>query len=262
MIYIYVKIHKVTGLKYFGKTTKDNYAGYLGSGLIWKRHLSKYGNHVVTFLIKTFENNDMENCKNFCIKFSEDNNIVKSKNWANLRVENGMDGAPVGHEGSKPSEESRRLSSERSKEMWQSLEFRDKISISQKQSWDSERKIKHAEKLSGRKRPDQSERLKGSRLPESHPFNKKEVPKKENHKEKISKALKNRPKSLEHKMKLAWNKFKNKQDFENYLQFIEKCSKLKLEGNSISKIADTLKVSWDAVKTAIMLNNEYLLAEK
>lgn len=38
IIHLYVKIHNVTGLKYFGKTTKDPFK-YRGSGKYWLAHL-------------------------------------------------------------------------------------------------------------------------------------------------------------------------------------------------------------------------------
>lgn len=38
-ITLYIKIHNVTGLKYFGKTTKNNPEKYTGSGKHWKRHI-------------------------------------------------------------------------------------------------------------------------------------------------------------------------------------------------------------------------------
>lgn len=38
MIHLYIKTHNTTGLKYFGKTTKDPYK-YLGSGKHWRAHL-------------------------------------------------------------------------------------------------------------------------------------------------------------------------------------------------------------------------------
>ena len=40
--YLYVKQHSITGMKYFGKTTR-NPIKYIGSGKYWKRHISKHG---------------------------------------------------------------------------------------------------------------------------------------------------------------------------------------------------------------------------
>lgn len=94
MIYLYVKTHLKTGLKYFGKTTKDP-KRYKGSGKYWKAHLRKHGNFVETKIINIFE--DEKECTNFALQFSKDNGIVKSEEWANLIDENGLDGAPKGN---------------------------------------------------------------------------------------------------------------------------------------------------------------------
>lgn len=94
-IYLYVKTHNKTGLKYFGKTTKADPISYVGSGLYWKRHLSKYGSDFSTEIIGEFY--DTESCYDFAIKFSEEHDIVNSPLWANLIIENGMDGAPKGN---------------------------------------------------------------------------------------------------------------------------------------------------------------------
>lgn len=85
MIYLYVKTHNRTGLKYFGKTTRANPFKYKGSGIRWRRHLAKHGNDVNTDIISSFE--DHERAKEFAIKFSKDNNIVESDDWANLKNE-------------------------------------------------------------------------------------------------------------------------------------------------------------------------------
>ena len=41
-IYLYVKQHSVTGLKYFGRTECKNPFRYKGSGSYWKKHLKKH----------------------------------------------------------------------------------------------------------------------------------------------------------------------------------------------------------------------------
>jgi transposase len=43
LIYLYVKTHNKTGLKYLGKTTKLDPHKYSGSGKRWLRHLKKHG---------------------------------------------------------------------------------------------------------------------------------------------------------------------------------------------------------------------------
>ncbi len=94
-IYLYIKRHKVTGLKYFGKTTKTNIQSYRGSGKYWQRHLKKYGNITETIWIsQPFY--DKEVLTEFALFFSEIFNIVESDEWANLINENGLDGAPKG----------------------------------------------------------------------------------------------------------------------------------------------------------------------
>jgi hypothetical protein len=40
-IYLYVKTHNNTGMKYLGKTTKPDPHKYPGSGKRWTRHLKK-----------------------------------------------------------------------------------------------------------------------------------------------------------------------------------------------------------------------------
>ena len=56
MITLYVKTHRVTGLKYFGKTVKPDPYRYRGSGTYWLRHLRKHGYDVETKIVGTFEN--------------------------------------------------------------------------------------------------------------------------------------------------------------------------------------------------------------
>lgn len=95
MITLYIKTHNVTGLKYFGKTTKKDPYKYKGSGKYWLQHLKKHGYDVSTEIIGRFDS--QEDCTKFALKFSEENQILESKEWANLRVENGLDGAPTGN---------------------------------------------------------------------------------------------------------------------------------------------------------------------
>ena len=92
-IYLYIKRHKVTGLKYFGKTTKSNPYSYPGSGKYWNRHCSEHGkgNEFVE-TIDVWYFSDQDECTEFALKFSKENNIVESKEWANLVEENGLDG--------------------------------------------------------------------------------------------------------------------------------------------------------------------------
>jgi len=87
--YLYHKRHRQTGLNYFGKTIRDPYV-YLGSGVRWTNHLAKHGKDVETVNIWAFD--DLLECSAFAIEFSVKHNIVESTDWANLRIENGLDG--------------------------------------------------------------------------------------------------------------------------------------------------------------------------
>jgi hypothetical protein len=86
--YLYIKTHNETGLKYFGKTTKDPY-NYTGSGIKWLRHLAKHGNNVETDVLGCFT--DKEECLLIALEFSIKHNIVDSAEWANLMIES-LDG--------------------------------------------------------------------------------------------------------------------------------------------------------------------------
>ena len=88
--YLYIKQHKITGLKYFGKTTKENPVTYLGSGKHWLRHIKKHGEHIETIWYQLFT--DEKLLTEYALNFSKQNDIVVSKEWANLKEENGLDG--------------------------------------------------------------------------------------------------------------------------------------------------------------------------
>ena len=83
-IYLYIKTHLKTGLKYFGKTTADPFT-YPGSGKYWTRHLRVHGYDVQTVVFGIFQK--VEDAKCAAIKFSIDNDIVNSDEWANLKPE-------------------------------------------------------------------------------------------------------------------------------------------------------------------------------
>ena len=95
--WLYIKQHNKTGLKYFGKTTKDPYK-YRGSGKYWKDHIRKHGNDVKTIWCELFDNKEI--LTEYAMKFSKENNIVESDEWANLILENGIDGNVPGNKAS------------------------------------------------------------------------------------------------------------------------------------------------------------------
>ena len=89
--YLYIKQHEITGMKYFGKTTKSDPIKYKGSGKHWKRHIKKHGiQYVKTLWYKLFT--DKDELMNFALNFSKQNDIVNSPLWLNLKEENGLDG--------------------------------------------------------------------------------------------------------------------------------------------------------------------------
>jgi hypothetical protein len=187
--YLYIKTHNITGLKYFGKTTKDPIT-YRGSGKYWRAHLKKHGNDVTTEVLGYYT--DKERCSKIALEFSISNNIIKAVNenntkvWANQINENGTDGGATTY--GPRSEETKQKISEiqkgkivgestklkikearanqknvRKQGEWSpSLESRKKISASltgRKRNPESVQKT--ADKLRGRKRPDVSKKLKG-----------------------------------------------------------------------------------------------------
>lgn len=86
-IYLYVKTHNKTGLKYLGKTTKKNPYKYPGSGVKWNRHLKKHGKDISTEILLVTE--DKEELKQTGLFFSKLWNIVESDEWANFIPESG-----------------------------------------------------------------------------------------------------------------------------------------------------------------------------
>jgi hypothetical protein len=90
---LYVKTHNETGLKYLGQTRRDPFK-YKGSGTWWSYHLKKHGNNHSTEILalcKTKE--ELATCGIF---FSKLFNVVESKEWANLEIEDGRGGSVKG----------------------------------------------------------------------------------------------------------------------------------------------------------------------
>lgn len=96
---LYIATHAITGKKYFGKTicyfTKEELQKkYHGSGEYWNKHLNKHGDYVLMeiYRICSLDETDEDYVKPIALKFSEENDIVKSTDWANMIPENGLDG--------------------------------------------------------------------------------------------------------------------------------------------------------------------------
>ena len=91
-IYLYKKTHNKTGLQYLGKTIKDPYK-YKGSGDHWIPHIKKHGYDVTTEILRECQTN--EEVKEWGLYYSELWNVVDSKDWANMRPEEGTGGGTL-----------------------------------------------------------------------------------------------------------------------------------------------------------------------
>lgn len=87
IIYLYVKTHRKTGLKYLGKTTNLNPHKYTGSGIDWKQHLKEHGAEYDTEIIK--ECTSKEELSQWGRYYSKLWNVAESKEWANRIPETG-----------------------------------------------------------------------------------------------------------------------------------------------------------------------------
>lgn len=87
IIYLYVKTHNKTGLKYLGKTTKEDPHKYHGSGADWKEHLKEYGFDYTTEIIR--ECRTKEELNLWGRYYSDLWNVAKSIEWANRIPETG-----------------------------------------------------------------------------------------------------------------------------------------------------------------------------
>lgn len=94
--WLIIKQHNITGLKYFCKTINKDPIKYKGSGTVWRRHLKIHGCNISTLWCQLFLSK--EELQYYAINFSIENDIVNAKDsqgnkiWANLIIENGIDG--------------------------------------------------------------------------------------------------------------------------------------------------------------------------
>lgn len=87
-IYLYVKTHNITGLKYLGKTVNKDPHKYKGSGKRWINHIKIHGYNVTTIIIKECKTSDE---LIFWGRYYSDLwNVVASEEWANLKPEEGQ----------------------------------------------------------------------------------------------------------------------------------------------------------------------------
>jgi len=88
-IYLYLKTHNKTGLKYLGKTVQDPFK-YRGSGKRWINHINHHGYDVSTEIL--FQSTDANEIKEKGIYYSNLWHIVESTEFANLKIEEGDGG--------------------------------------------------------------------------------------------------------------------------------------------------------------------------
>lgn len=131
IIYLYVKTHNKTGLKYLGKTVSKDPHAYAGSGKYWKNHLRKHGYDYTTEILQ--ECSSAEELKYWGNYYSKLFDVVESNEWANLMPEVG-DG----------------INSEFAKNMWTDPIYREKIA----ESWSLERKNLQKERMQIQKNTD------------------------------------------------------------------------------------------------------------
>lgn len=157
MIYLYVKTHK-SGLKYLGKTAANDPHKYPGSGKYWKLHCNKHGYEYDTTIL--FESEDPTEIREKGIYYSQLWDVVKSKDWANLKEEQGDGGAMI------HTAESNQRRSETMKKRSFTDEHRKNLSISGKGHADN----RSPESLASFKAK-ASAKLKGRILSEEHKAN-------------------------------------------------------------------------------------------
>ena len=190
MIYLYIKQHSVTGLKYFGKTNCLNPFKYNGSGKYWCRHIKKHGKqHVKTIELYGFDKEQL--CSEFALKFSKDNNIAESDDWANLVDENGKHGQVLGFKHSKKSKLKMSISS---KDKITSEETKRKLSNTLKGRILSPTTPEKCRNISLAKKGKKANPLGVAKTAEKNRGKKRTI----EQRNKISDALKNKPKSEQH----------------------------------------------------------------
>jgi hypothetical protein len=86
-IYLYVKTHNITNVKYLGKTKNIDPHTYKGSGIDWKAHLKEYGADYTTEIIR--ECHTTQELNEWGRYYSKLWNVVESKDWANRIPETG-----------------------------------------------------------------------------------------------------------------------------------------------------------------------------
>jgi len=88
--YLYIKTHKITGLKYLGQTSASDPHKYPGSGVDWKNHLKEHGYNYTTEILRECQSKDER--REWGLYYSNLWNVVESEEWANRIPETGGGG--------------------------------------------------------------------------------------------------------------------------------------------------------------------------
>lgn len=98
--WLMIKVHSTTKKKYFCKTQRTfgskSFDNYKGSGKYWTHHIKKHGSEYVYNELVIGPYTNKEQLINLATYISESLDVVNSDEWANLRIENGIDGNPLG----------------------------------------------------------------------------------------------------------------------------------------------------------------------
>lgn len=150
--------HNITGLKYFCKTTVlSRVHRYKGSGISWLKHLRQHGFDVNVGVLGFYV--EEKRCLDAAKKFSDENNIVCSQEWANAVPETGRNGACM------KGERNPFFGKKHSPETAERLRLA-KIgrSVNGGKPKSPEHKAKLSAALKGRKNPEVAEKLRGKTL--------------------------------------------------------------------------------------------------
>jgi hypothetical protein len=229
--HLYIKTHNKTGLKYFGKTTKDPYR-YRGSGKRWLAHLKKHDTDISTDVLGYYINK--QECLDAAMAFSKENNIVESVEWANMIDENGVDGGATRfgpHSDATKKKISsaqigKKLSEEVKNKIKESRKLQDMSHMKKTKSEEHRQKI--SKSLTGRNRSPESiaktaDALRGRKRPEAAEWMKHRV---------VSDDTKNKM-SAAQKGKVVSEETKNKIRKARKLQVITQETKNKLKGKIV-----------------------------
>ena len=91
-------IKELNGVLYFCKSTAADIEKYPGSGVVWKKRIKKYGKENIKTLWVSDWYHDAHEIQEIALQFSQENKIVESSQWANLKPEDGLDGGHPGDE--------------------------------------------------------------------------------------------------------------------------------------------------------------------